>query len=800
MKKSFVRKTMFLFITIGLAPFLIFTLFFINKANEIEKIRVEDSLSTIVAEKASALQKDLKNIENETDNLARWAVAVMSRQGDGSNLSPEYIRDARNVLGRELELTEGKSNVFLPADVALTPELITEIRNSEQMELPMASILEQTPDVTYAYMVTAKGLLRVFPFLGNDAFDPEHDQQSDYFYTRAVGSENPERKAVWTNPYYDYGGNGWIITCSSPFYIDGTLGGVVCVDVSLKTLAASIADFRIGDSGFAFVVTNKGDVVYHPDMMDIISERGNRLQTNLLNSRGEPQDYRAILNNMISGKQGIEIYFRGDHENDKAKLSSVLSKGIDRASLLDMLSGKGSKVVAYTPIETLGWSIGIEVDKSEYSVGSEFLTFGFWSLAVALLVASMALAFSLSRKVTKPILQLTEDVKRIGEGEFRQVAVSSEDEIGLLGAAFNRMSREISDYTESLIYSKNQMETVLNSIGGVMMILKPDYTISMINAEGMTQLHQKGNPQEAVVGSRCYSILCGQDFPCGGCPVEETIAHSRISEREVIRYQNIYKISSYPVYSEAGHIQEIVVHSRKITEQVMMERELFQSEKMAGVGQMVAGVTHELKNPLAVIKGAIYLWKANKGNPDKQEDAMAEIRDSVARAEKIIYNMLDFSRTSYQETELVNVRGLLEQILLLVRQEAVKRRINVSYTIEEEPVYLSGNADSFKHIFLNIITNAIDAMPKGGDLRIAVKRLANDGKIEILFSNTGDPIPEEDLSRIFQPFFTTKEKGTGLGLWIVSKEVSRNGGTIQAYNDDMTRIRIVLPGKEEEDE
>ncbi|MEL7656631.1 MAG: ATP-binding protein, partial [Bacillota bacterium] len=241
------------------------------------------------------------------------------------------------------------------------------------------------------------------------------------------------------------------------------------------------------------------------------------------------------------------------------------------------------------------------------------------------------------------------------------------------------------------------------------------------------------------------------------------------------------------------------VRSRKITEQVMMERELFQSEKMAGVGQMVAGVTHELKNPLAVIKGALYLWKANKGNEEKQEEAIREINASVSRAEKIIYNMLDFSKASMSEKELVNVRSLLEQILLLVRQDMVKRKINVSFCLEDEPVYLYGNGDSFKHIFLNIIANAIEAMPSGGDFKIDVKKMEDDNT-EIVFSNTGKPIPDDNLNKIFQPFFTTKDNGTGLGLWIVSKEVSRNGGTIQASNNGLTQIRVILPGRDTKNE
>lgn len=770
MKKSFVRKTMFFFIAICLIPFLIFTAIFVNKTDEIEKERVKSSLSAIVEEKASALQKDLINIENETANLAQWAAYILEQNEASAALPPEYSRDHRNVLGRDPRQAEGKSSIFLPSNIEVTPELAREILNSEKLETPMANILKQTPDITYTYFVTANGLLRVFPYLSNNAFAPDHDQRSDYFYTRAVGENNPEKKAVWTNPYYDYGGNGWIITCSCPFYVNGELGGVVCVDVSLKTLAASVADFRIGGSGFAFVITNNGDVIYHPEMMDVISESGNQLKTNLLSGQDVPKGYRLIIDEMMAGKKGVNTYLNKEYEYD---------------------------IIAYTPIRDFNWSIGVEVSKSEYSVGSNYLTIGFWSLVGALLLACLIMAYSLSRRITLPIKRLTSDVQKITDGEFRQVHVTSEDEIGLLGDAFNKMSSEIRDYTASLLHGKNQLETVFNSIGGVMMILEPDYTVTMINEEGLSLLRLSDPAQ--IKGKKCHELFYGQDAPCDSCPVGNTVEQRAVSSCESIHDQNIYEISSYPVLDEGDQIKEIVVHSRKITEQVMMERELFQSEKMAGVGQMVAGITHELKNPLTVIKGAIYLWKANRGQEDKQEEAIDEINASVLRAERIIYNMLDFSRTSWQEKERINVRTLLEQILLLVRQDLVKRKINVSINADEEPVYLYGNADSFKHIFLNIITNAIDAMPSGGDLKIEMGKTSEDNS-EITFSNTGEPISDENLNKIFQPFFTTKEKGTGLGLWIVSKEVARNGGTIEAGNQGMTRFRIVLPGKETKNE
>lgn len=769
MKKSFIRRTMIFFIAICLIPFIIFTLVFINKTGELEKQRVEDSLSAIVKEKTSALEKNLKSIENETVNFANWAAYVMEKPYDPAQLPPEYRRDEQGVLERHQEETEGKTSVYLPNNVELTDELIGEVLNTEQIEKAMVNILKQNEEVGYAYLVTENGLLRVYPYLDNKAFEPDHDQRSDYFYTRAVDENNPQRKAVWTNPYYDYGGKGWVITCSSPFYVKGELGGVVCIDVSLKAIADSIADFRIGNTGFAFVISEEGDVIYHPDMMDIVSDTGERYQLNLLKHRYEDSAYRRILEKMVEGETGISYYAdkKGQHS-----------------------------MIAFAPIKNIDWSVGIEVKKSEYAIGSSEQTRGFWLMMAILLVICLAMASILSNRITSPIKALTEDVKRMADGNFGQVKITSEDEIGLLGAAYNKMSREISEYTSSLIYRTNQLETVINSLGGVMMIVKPDFTVNMINQKGLELL--KISDFKQALGRDCCELIGHTDGFCKVCPVKDTFERGAVSSREVIYNQNIYNISSYPVFDEKGEVKEAVVYSRKITEEVMLQKELLQSEKMAGLGQLVAGITHELKNPLAVIKGAAYLLKHGQDGR-KQAEALEEINTSVSRAERIIYNMLDFSRRSRDMKSKVLLKGMLEQILLLVRQDLVKRKININMNLEEESLSIYGDPDSFKHIFLNVITNAIDAMPEGGEIEISARSISGD-KTEIIIANTGERIPEKDLKRIFQPFYTTKHQGTGLGLWIVSKEIEKSKGMIEAMNSDRTQMRIVLPGKEIEDE
>ncbi len=256
----------------------------------------------------------------------------------------------------------------------------------------------------------------------------------------------------------------------------------------------------------------------------------------------------------------------------------------------------------------------------------------------------------------------------------------------------------------------------------------------------------------------------------------------------------IFHVASYPVLDELDQLKEIVVLEKSVTDQKILEKELFQTEKMAVIGQMVAGVTHELKSPLSVIKGASFLLKSGIEGEEESE-VIGEIDANITRAEKIVYNMLDFSKSSWGENKVHDSRTLMDQIYMLVRQECVRKGINVYINMGEEPVTIYGNSDSFKNIFLNIITNAMEAMEEGGNLTITAEH-TEENKTCLRFKNTGSAIEEENLGKIFEPFFTTKEKGTGLGLWLVYKEVIRNKGSIKVKNKaDGVAVEIVLPAE-----
>jgi len=636
MRKSFVKKSIALFLAVCIVPFSALAVVFLNTVQRLDKERMDESLGMIISEKVETLTRDIDNVTDNARNLALWASYTYDVPVDIVDFEKTYRRNSKGIL----ESPELDSSSYLQANIPLTDELKHEVLRTEIIVPSMREILGENDGVSCVYIVTSTGFMRVYPYLDNVVFPEDHDQRNDIFYTNAAAENNPNGEARWTKPYFDYAGHGWITTCSYPYYVGGEFKGVVCIDVQLDAMTRSLVDFRLGDTGFAFIIEDTGDIIYHPDMKNLVLEKGSTYETTYGSGTSDSNVRAGILKAMQATSSGIENF---------------TSEGKD-------------KLIVFRSVDTVEWIIGLEIDKNDYIIGKGYLTAGIWGVIIMLLILILVFGIILTRRVTKPVVELTAGVRRLGDGKFELIPVKSDDELGELSAAFNRMSLDL-------------------------------------------------------------------------------------------------------------HV-------------------LFHAEKMASLGQMMAGVVHELKNPLSVIKGATYLLKDDAA--DERQMIIREIDSNVERAEQIIYNMLDFSKVSHREAEIFPLKALLEQILLLVRQDYVRNKIDVRIDVNTvQSVY--GNGDALKHIFLNTISNAIEAMPDGGQLRITAD--GDSGTTAIRISNTGAHISDEDMKNIFEPFFTTKANGTGLGLWIVSRELSKNEGNIRIENtDEGVEAVIELPTSQDEAE
>jgi len=232
--------------------------------------------------------------------------------------------------------------------------------------------------------------------------------------------------------------------------------------------------------------------------------------------------------------------------------------------------------------------------------------------------------------------------------------------------------------------------------------------------------------------------------------------------------------------------KELEQKVKKKTEQLQHSQNIiFQSEKLASIGQLAAGMAHEIRNPLGIITTSLYYL--NEILPDKRKDVERHfqiIESEIERCQLLINNLLEFSRKSKSEVEAIDVNRLLSITLSLVEKDLFTRDIRLMKKMVGRPK-IKANLDEMKEVFLNLIMNAAQAMPTGGELKITTF-VDRNNKVKVEIADTGVGIPRKNLNRIFDPFFTTKAagEGTGLGLTIVHTIVKRYEGVIDVKSEE----------------
>src|SRR5690242_3328118 len=248
------------------------------------------------------------------------------------------------------------------------------------------------------------------------------------------------------------------------------------------------------------------------------------------------------------------------------------------------------------------------------------------------------------------------------------------------------------------------------------------------------------------------------------------------------------EITAREVLDEAGQVTAVVSILHDLTEIRELERrrveqQLFESEKLAAVGRLAASIAHEVNNPLEAIKNALYLMQSGPEG-DKNSRFLEIARKETERVSHIIRQMLGFARRP-GEVDWVDVNQLLEETLVLMEKRMRQLRIHVARSFDESLPMIRARADQLRQVFLNLILNAQQAIKGEGQITITTSRYeqALQPSIVVQLSDSGVGITEDDLARIFDPFFSTGKKGTGLGLWVTQDIVRQHGGRIEVSSE-----------------
>jgi two-component system NtrC family sensor kinase len=230
------------------------------------------------------------------------------------------------------------------------------------------------------------------------------------------------------------------------------------------------------------------------------------------------------------------------------------------------------------------------------------------------------------------------------------------------------------------------------------------------------------------------------------------------------------------------------------------QEQLIQSEKLAAIGQLTAGIVHDVKNPLTVIKGVAELLLTEDNLDDELRSEISLMRESAVKANNIVTDLLKFSRQSKPDLEVHDMRETVEAALRLTAFPIRKAHVQVVKNLPDHAVMMIYDDQQVEQVLVNMISNAVQAMPTGGMLRVSMS--AADRQVSISLQDTGIGIAPENLSRIFDPFFTTKPEGegTGLGLSVSYGIISNHNGRIEVNSaiGQGTTFTILLPMRQAE--
>lgn len=259
---------------------------------------------------------------------------------------------------------------------------------------------------------------------------------------------------------------------------------------------------------------------------------------------------------------------------------------------------------------------------------------------------------------------------------------------------------------------------------------------------------------------------------------------------------------------EEDEQERILIIIEDVSEKKKLEDELIRSGKLAALGELSAGLAHEINNPLAIISGYAQMLQAEPTMDEAREQHyLKEIVQQTERAARIMRKVRDFARPGETRMESVDINGTLIRTLSLLRDRVHLKNIRINEDLDLSLPKMKADEDQLEQIFLNIILNAVQAMPNGGELRLRTK-LRDQGakvsakRVELTISDTGCGVPKENLGKIFDPFFTTKRDSTGLGLSITHSLVNRHHGTIAVESEvgKGTSFVITFPLSSEEAE
>lgn len=295
---------------------------------------------------------------------------------------------------------------------------------------------------------------------------------------------------------------------------------------------------------------------------------------------------------------------------------------------------------------------------------------------------------------------------------------------------------------------------------------------TLVNANGLNPSKYKRDLRDLEIGSAMFVPVIRPNFHCvlyaARDPQDAPFKESDFEMFQILARQAAAAMENSRLYAEQ------VEYVRKIEDS---QKALIQSEKMAAAGRLTASIAHEVNNPLQSVQNCLHLAGREDLPADKRKEYFDLARSELERLMLTVQRMLEFYRPDAASTEKVNLGEALDRVLALMSKQLSERRIDLIVEVSSQLPPVQAVNSQIQQIFINLILNAMDAMPEGGKLEIHAQPVRRG--VEITFQDSGPGISPEQQANIFEPFFSTKSSGTGLGLTVSYNIVTAHGGSLE---------------------
>ncbi|MGE0674645.1 MAG: PAS domain-containing sensor histidine kinase, partial [Methylibium sp.] len=470
-------------------------------------------------------------------------------------------------------------------------------------------------------------------------------------------------------------------------------------------------------------------------------------------------------------------------------------------------------IVAHAPIEFGTAYAG--TDRSRWVMALAFPERVLWQSVVnlyvlyAVLLVALAVTalggYTLSRRLLGPLEDLKREADVVAGGDFtRHVRVTGRDEIADLGQSFNtmadrlaalyrdleahraRLSDDVASRTRELASERALLASVFRHAGDAILAVDASGSVTLANTAA-----------RALFGLDAASPASTLDdqWPQWRSLVADVAAGETL-RRDVLLGSKVLAVS-VDVSPDDGQRHTHVIVARDVSEERglqderrQLDRQLFQIEKMTTMGELAMGIAHEIGNPLAGMKAVVQALQYEDDLPQAMLEPLRRLDAEIDRLAGFLHSFHGFAASTALDLQTVSLPTLIEDVLFWTGKEARSQRVSVDVDIAPDLPALRADAPQLKQVLLNLVMNALHAMPDGGRLQLIGRRGAQGVQIEVVDNGMG--IAAEVIQRIFDPFFTTRPGGSGLGLAITAKIVREHGATIHVESTAGQGARFVL--------